>query len=236
MSTQKLQLPPLAEAFMLEVAQKHHPKAIVAKKSESKLMKAINLVVGKFNPEFSDRFITTIGATIYVPDDFLETNDDTQVVEVLAHETQHIIDYAASPAKFVLGYLFPQVLALLSLLALGAFFNTWMLLWLIALVFLAPIPSPGRYKAEINGYRVSILFARNRVVFDGYRLTRVGYSDAEMAQLHKWISNQMTSANYYFAWPFPKQIEKDLTDEGFMIEPRYQEIVKFLQGHNRLPI
>ena len=235
MSTQKLQLPPLAEAFIMEVAQKHHPKANVAKKSESKLMKAINFIIKRFNPEFMN-YITTIGYTIYVPDDFVQKNDDTQVVEILAHETQHIIDYVASPAKFTLGYLFPQVLALLSLLALGAFFNTWMLLWLIALVFLAPIPSPGRYKAEINGYRVSILFARHRVVFDGYRLTRVGYSDTEMAQLHKWISNEMTTANYYFAWPFPKQIEEDLTDEGFMIEPRYQEIIKFLQNHNRLPI
>lgn len=235
MSTQMIQLPPLAQAFMTEVAQKHHPKAQVVKKSESKLMKTINWVVKRFNPEFMD-YITTIGATIYVPDDFVERNDETQVVEILAHETQHIIDYVASPVLFTLSYLFPQVLALLSVLALGAIFNTWMLLWLIALVFLAPIPSPGRYKTELRGYRTSILFARHRTVFDGYRYARIGYSDQEMMQLHKWISDQMTTASYYFAWPFPKQIEKDLEDEGFMMEPRYQEITKFLQAHGRLPV
>jgi hypothetical protein len=230
-----LSLPPLAQAFMDEVAKQHHPQARVVDKSSSWLMKAIDLVVGRFNHEFMDSYITTIGSTIYVPSHFLTQNSDVQIVEILAHETQHIIDYAASPVLFTLGYLFPQVLALLSIFAVFAVLNPWMLLCLLFLVFLAPCPSYGRYKAELNGYRTSILLARNRPTTDNYRTVTFGFTDDEMVQLRTWISKQMTTANYYFAWPFPSWIERDLKDEGFMMEPRYQEIIKFLQRHNRLP-
>jgi hypothetical protein len=216
-----LQLPPLAQAYMDNVAKKHNPKAQVLRKSDSWLMRAAAFILKPFNPTFLNQYITTIGATIYVPDDFLTTFDETSVLDTVTHETQHIIDYTANPPLFVLSYLFPLPLALLSLLAFGAFWSPWMLLWLLALGFLAPIPSPGRYKAELHGYRTTVLFARK--VWK--------YNDDQMPQVYDWVADQMATGAYYWAWPFKDKVRADLKDESFMNEPRYQEITQFLTDH-----
>lgn len=216
-----LQLPALAEAFLNEVSRKHHPKAGVLRKSDSWLQRIIGFFVKPFNPKFMSLYVTTIGHTIYVPDDFINNSNELGMIDILAHETQHIIDYVANPIGFTISYLFPQCLALLSLFAFGAFFNLWMLLWLLALVFLAPIPSAFRYKAELKGYRTSILLAR----------MAQNYNDNDMQFLYAWIKSQMTSESYYFAWPFPNSIEDDLKDESFISEPRYVEIINFLEKH-----
>lgn len=223
MSTTSSKLPPLARAFFEEVTLKHAPDADVVRKEDSRLMKMIGWVLKPFNPRFMDTYITTIGRTIYVPDRFFQ-DDESQCLTVLAHETQHIIDYEKNRVLFSLGYLFPQCLAVLSLFALFGFLNPWMFLFLLALGFLAPIPAPFRYQSELNGYRVSILLGRvlNR------------YGQSEMDQIRDWIKNEMTTGSYYFAWPFPTKISQDLRDESFIMEPRYQEILEFLRRHQRI--
>lgn len=215
--------PVLWKAFFDSVTKRHAPEAKVVSKSASRLMRAIGFVLKPFNPEFMTAYITTVGQTIYVSDDFSE-QDEFQALSVIAHETQHIIDYQKNPFLFTVGYLFPQCLALFALLGVFGFFNPWMFLWLLALGFLAPIPAPWRYKAELNGYRVSILMGR--VIHH--------YSASEFAQIREWIKNQMTTGDYYFAWPFPSKIEQDLRDESFIMEPRYQEILGFLRAQGRI--
>lgn len=221
-----LPLPSLVQAFLTEVTQKHNSKAKVLRKSDSRLMRVIGFFMKPFNPTFMNSYITTIGAAIYVPDNFLEAYSETQILDVITHETQHIIDYTKNRPLFVLGYLFPQIFAPLSILALLGFANPWMFLWLLALLFLAPLPSPGRYVAELHGYRTSILFAKK--VY--------GYNDEQMSQVRQRVVEQLTGSNYYFAWPFSKKIIKDLKDESFMTEPRYQEIIDFLEKHGQLPV
>lgn len=223
-TTAPLTLPPLVQAFVTEVSQKHNQKVKVLRKSESWLMRAIGFILKPFNPTFMEQYITTIGATIYVSDNFLASGE-MEVLDVMAHETQHVIDFTKNRLLFVLGYLFPQCLALLALLSVFAFLNPWMLLCLLFLLFLAPIPAPFRYKFEVNGYRTTILFARK--VYN--------YTDEQMTQLYEWVSSQMTTGNYYFAFPFPGKITKDLKDESFMLEPRYVEIIDFLKRHGKIP-
>lgn len=223
MSTSLRQLPSLTNSFFEEVTKKHAPEAKIVRKADSWLMKTIGFFLKPFNPEFMSTYITTLGRTIYVPDGFYD-DDEMQTLSVLAHETQHIIDYQNSPVLFSLSYLFPQCLALLSLFALFGFLNPWMWLCLIALCFLAPIPAPWRYRAELNGYRVSILLSR--VLFH--------HTESERTQVHDWIKSQMTTGSYYFAWPFSSKIDQDLKNESFIMEPRYQEIIEFLRTHHRI--
>lgn len=223
MSTTNTQLPPLAHSFFEQVTLKHAPDAKILKKSESVLMKMIGLILKPFNPRFMSTYITTIGKTIYVPDRFLQ-DEETRCLGILAHETQHIIDHQKNPVWFSLSYLFPQCLAALSVFGLFGFLNPLMFLFLLALVFLAPLPAPFRYQWELNGYRVSILLGRV--------LHR--YSPSEMDQVREWIKKEMTSGSYYFAWPFPTKIDKDLKDESFILEPRFQELIEFLRSQKRI--
>lgn len=211
----------LSETFMQEVTRKHAPDAVIRNKSESWLNKAIAFVVKPFNPNFLDGYITTLGTTIWISDSFMPELDNLNGLEVITHETQHIIDYNANRFLFVLSYGFPQILALLSILALGAFWSPWMALWLLCLGFAAPFPSPGRYKAELAGYRTSVLFRRKV-----YKQT-----DEQIQDLYDQVEEQLSKKWYYFTWPFPAQIRADLQDESFMKEPRYQEITKFLVDH-----
>lgn len=222
-TTSYQQLPPLAKAFFEQVTKRHAPDAQIALKSKSWLMKLIGVVLKPFNPDFMSSYITTIGRTIYVPEDFFQ-EDPRQCLSVIAHETQHIIDYQKNPVLFTVGYLFPQCLSLISLLAfLGIFFKFLVFSYFfLALGFLAPIPAPYRYKSELNGYRVSVLVGR--FVYH--------YTEQEMEQIRTWIKSQMTTGNYYFAWPFSNKIDRDLKDESFISEPRYQEILEFLRVHH----
>jgi hypothetical protein len=222
MSTSTDQLPGLAQTFFEEVTKKHAPNASIVKKSSSRLMKTIGFVLKPFNPQFL-HYTTTIGTTIYIPDHLFH-EQEMLCLDVITHETQHIIDYVNNPALFIAGYLFPQCLALLSVLALFGFINPLMLLWLLALGFLAPIPAPWRYLFELRGYRVSNLLGK--LVHH--------YSDAQLLQLTEHFKKEMTTGSYYYTWPFPSRIEKDMKEESFVTEPRYQEIIEFLKLHNRL--
>lgn len=216
-------LPPLAGTFFKEVTQRHCPDARVMRKADSWFLKAVGFIMKPFNPTFMDQYITTIGKTIYVPDSF-STYNDLEALDVIAHETQHVLDYVGNRPKFIISYLFPQCVAVLSLFALLAFLNTWLLCWLFALLFLSPIPAPGRFALEVNGYRTTILFARKVYA----------YTDEQMAQVYQSMMEQLAGSSYYFTWPFPKNIRKVLQDERFMKEPRYQEITDFLAIHNQL--
>jgi hypothetical protein len=225
MSTVSLQPFPFTKSFFEQVTKKHHPEARIVRKSDSWLMKVIGFILKPFNPNFMKTYTTTIGGTIYVPDQFSE-NDDLRCLNLLAHETQHIIDYVENPVLFTLGYLFPQCLACLSILGFFGFITPWMFLWFLALCFLAPIPAPWRYKSELAGYRVSLLMGKK--VF--------GYNNSEMKQIRERIKQHMTTGNYYYAWPFPQRIDHDLDDDSFEEEPRYQEIVNFIQTNLRISL
>jgi hypothetical protein len=202
---------------MEEVMIPQVPNVKIEKKSDSKLMKTIAFFVRLFNPRFNE-FITTIGSTIYVPDNFFKHMDE-EILDILMHEFRHIKAHYKNKVGYNLGYLFPQLLALFSLLSLGAVIWLPMLWFLAFLVFLLPFPALWRYKYELDAYRVSILSGR---------LLR-GYSDREITQIKQWIKKQMITGNYYWAWPFPSKIDKDLEDESFILSAEYKDEVEFLK-------
>ena len=149
-------------------------------------------ILGKlafWNPHLNTRFITTLYPHIYVPggvDDWQHHNPAT-AIEILAHEYVHLKDRKKLGWLFNLLYLSPQIF---SLLALMAFFNPWFLLSLLCLL---PLPSPGRAWLEFRGYRMSMAvhyWTRNRCI------------DID------WIVSQFAGSNYYFMLPLRKLLTK----------------------------
>lgn len=164
----------------------------LVKKSDSRLMRFLGKLMF-FNKKFMTRFYTTLGSTIYVPDDFWDDND-AHTVSVFAHECKHIHDKSRLSFIYELIYTCPQILALLSLLALLAiWFSNWWLVALVSLVFAAPIPSPGRMYIERRGYLMSLACS--------YWLW--GNSNDYP---HEWVLKQFTSGNYYWMWPFTGEL------------------------------
>jgi len=221
-------VPVLPELVQRYVAQEQltNPKLKIVRKKDSKLMLAIGWLfrVTGISPQFNDGYYTTIGSTVHVPEQAY-TSDSTRLLEVIMHECLHAADDKKWPGIFPVTYLAPQIFAVLALLAaLAPVTSLWMLLWLCALVFLAPLPAYGRYRWELRAYRTSVLFARKVH----------GYSETDMAGLYTWASDQLSKKYYYFTWPFPKSIEKDFKDESFMTQPEYVRMTDFLKKENLL--
>jgi len=174
-----------------------------AVKETSFLMRAINILIGFFNPGFMVDYITTIGGTVYFPERMLK--EDGTVWSVLPHETQHGVQFnKMSVPVAALVYLFPQWLSLLSLLSLGAIWGgLWWLLWLTNLLWLAPWPAPGRKWMEMQGYALSLL-----VKYEQYRA--IGREDA--IGVPPYMVRQFTGSFYYFMWPFKARVEAELGD------------------------
>lgn len=187
------------------------PKYESINKEDSKLMRFIAKLMF-FNKKYMDSFITTIGQKIYWPSD--DRNFDT-----LAHEFVHIVDYLQKPIRFILGYAFPQILALPGILFLltlpiwlllmvFSVISPWWLLILVSLLFLLPIPAPFRKKSEIRGYGMSC-----RV-----RMWRYGFIDTYTFDHYV---RSFTSSTYYYMWPFEKKIRKELQQYTFKENPDF---------------
>lgn len=201
---------PIIQKYISEVA----PKGVEIKiKEESWIMRLCTKLVKPFNPLFQF-YITTLGKIIFAPKSFLQNQDPIKILEVVVHECRHASDFVRHPFLFVLGYTFPQILFFPALL-LGLI-NPWLML--VSLVFLAPLPAPFRYHYELVAYRTSILFAKK--VFRA--------SEKDMEKVYLWITKQLSEKWYYFTFPFPNKIMKDLKDDSFMSEPEYKKIEQFL--------
>ncbi len=124
-------------------------------KDESYLMRILGLILF-FNRSFMTGYITTIGRTVYFPTRAMVEGDMPEW-PTLAHEGVHVADYVRAPVRFVLGYLFPQWLAVGALAAIGARWSPWFLFALLALVALAPWGAPGRARLERRGYQMTLL-------------------------------------------------------------------------------
>jgi hypothetical protein len=176
--------------------QVHYPKLRIDYKDESLLMKILGKILF-FNKDFSTHYITTIGSTVYFPSRKWIEDNPTDAMLVLSHECVHIADSIRLTAPlFTLMYMAPQILVLLMIAAFF-FIGWWALLFLL---FLAPLPSPGRMYLEKRGYRMT-LFALDR------RFRELGLSDdARDALLKQNAANidkkYFAGPAYYFMWPF----------------------------------
>lgn len=135
---------------------------------------------------------TALYPCVYRPDVLFENKHD---YKKLQHEWVHLKDaetlFGKLPKKtkrlnlilFSLAYLFPQCLAIFSLLA---FVNLW---WLLCLLFLLPIPAPFRAMAELRAYRRNV----------------------ELGRPPEDIVPAFCRFGYYFMLPFKKKVLKELT-------------------------
>jgi hypothetical protein len=140
------------------------------------------------------------------------------MVELLAHELRHAIDNRKiGGALYVLGYLSPQIFAVLSLLSLLAI---WFGLgWLGCLAFLLcilPIPSPGRMIIERRGYAMSNAC--------DYWL----WGDISSPAQIDWSTKQFTGSGYYFMWPFKKSLQTWFVDDLRRVKENRLDAVEVL--------
>lgn len=136
--------------------------------------------------------------TFLYPRVFLSANtqwdiDAAQIARTLEHEWVHAKDaqtfFGALPKRlrfisiplFYIVYAMPQLLAALALLAP---FTTWW--WLLALLFLAPVPAPIRAVAELRAYRRSL----------------------ELGGSIKYARAAFLSRGYWWMLPFPGLVER----------------------------
>ncbi len=210
--------PEIVQAYFDEIVKPYAPKVKIELKKNSNLMKTIGWIFKtlKFNPLFMERYFTTIGQTIYIPET-AKTMDDNHLLQIVIHECLHMFDEnRLSKPLYVFLYMSPQILALF---ALFAFFSNW---FLLCLLFLLPIPSPGRFWLELRAYRVSVLYTKHMQ----------GNKDDILNLTHGWIVEQLSKKFYYFCWPFKSHIIACLKDESFLAKPEYVKMKEFLTKHN----
>tara|TARA_Y100000296_G_C5137776_1_gene239193 strand:- start:438 stop:1103 length:666 start_codon:yes stop_codon:yes gene_type:complete len=162
----------------------------IKSKDESNLMKLLSFLLF-FNKSFMKDYVTTFYPKVYVPgawkkQKFGKDRLDVKMT-VLAHEYVHLSDRKKMGWLFNILYLSPQIFALL---AVGAF---WDLRFLTALLFLLPLPSPGRAWLEYRGYCMSIAAH--------YWLTGSKYNI-------DYVVKQFTTGAYYWMFPFKSFLKK----------------------------
>lgn len=218
------------QLYLKEVGVKYAEEITIRPKNESKLLRALRPILELFNKHFWSEYITTIGTTIWYPDGWFERGDIKSRLQTVAHEVIHVKQAKKFTGPlFQFLYLFPQSLAvfsLLSFLAIGLGLNwLWCLLFLLCL---APIPAPFRYMFELEAYRVLLVFYKY-----------AWHTSPGIVQMGKdRIIKNLAKSDYYFTWPFPKMIQKDLDKQDKIkkeqYSEQYSEIIAFLERNNLL--
>ena len=175
----------------------------IVRKDKSLLMRILSIVLF-FNKGFMTSYFTTMYPKIYVPSWFgkMEYRHRLKAeVEILAHEYVHLYDRKRLGWLFNLFYLSPQIF---SLLAIGAIWNSW---FLLALVFLLPLPSPGRAWLEFRGYRMTLAVKHWMHLSKKLENKENSYTFLENCDI-TWIVKQFTGSSYYFMFPCRSALEK----------------------------
>ena len=192
--------------------EEEFPEYELLDKKNSTLMKWLSKLLF-FNKDFMSRYITVVGAKVYVPQVPWNTNKPLSACSVLAHEWVHMKDGKKFGPLFKFLYLCPQILAPLALLG---FFNSAFFWFALCLL---PIPAPFRAWFEFRAYVVSIA---------------VRWWLAKQPTNGEWLTRQFTSSAYYWMFPaktflrkkFEKEFERIQQDD---LKDYEQEIKKALK-------
>lgn len=159
-----------------------------------------------FNREYMTEYTSTFGTKVYFPSTDFVAQDRMRAFRILSHEYVHILDATKSVWKknrritFSLLYLFPQFLALFSLGAiLSIWFGKWFLIFLLFLIFAAPLPSFTRTIIEMRGYWMNLA------------ITLWRHSELRKESREN-IVKMFTSFAYYRMWPYKGSVEKMIDD------------------------
>ena len=154
-------------------------------------------ILGKllfFNKAYMKRVTTTLRYNVWFPDESFVKDSKWLAFKILAHEYVHLLDRQTHPVIFEKLYAIPQSLFVFSLLALMAiWFSNWWLVSLVALIFLAPIPSRTRAELEMRAYAMGIAINMWR------------HGDV-LPSTKEWMVETFKSWTYYRMCPYPDRI------------------------------
>lgn len=158
-------------------------------KSESWTSKLLGVLAWPFNRKYMTNYTTTRYPKVYFPSRVYVTSSYRRAWKILAHEWVHLSDRKHHGPLFNVFYLAPQIFAILALPALLAvWFSNWWMVFALALVFIAPLPAPGRRHFEMRAYTMSM----------AVNYWRYGYI---RPLTRKNIVDQFTGPAYYYMWP-----------------------------------
>jgi hypothetical protein len=177
---------------LVAAAQKYFPSLQVKYKNQSTFMKFLGTILF-FNKGFMTDYVTTIGSTIYIPDETYMKLHSVSGSVVFMHELVHIYDSGRiSHPLFTFLYLLPQIMAIFLLPLL--FFVKWWIVLPMILLCLAPIPAYFRMVFEKRAY-ISSIYTLNAL---GKRLN----FNPQLTNQTSFFVAQFKDSYYYFMWPF----------------------------------
>jgi hypothetical protein len=187
---------------LLKHIQDRVPNFKIIQKKDSLLMKLLSFFLF-FNQSFMTGYITTIYPNIYVPSWWGRRHKKWNSIELetLAHEYIHLYDRRRFGWLFNVLYLSPQIFALL---AFGAIWNLW---WLLCLLFLLPLPSPGRTWLEFRAHKVGLL-VRYWILCDYKNKTEEKYWNFINSDGVNWTVRQFSSSVHCYMFPFEGFLRK----------------------------
>ncbi len=174
-----------------EKSKEFFPNVSIKYKNESLFMKILGFILF-FNRSFMEKYVTTIGNTIYFPNkEYIDSHPENSIITYL-HELIHIYD-SSNINKFLFSilYLMPQLLFILFLIL--SFIFTWKLL-LVGLLFLLPLPAFFRMYYEKRAYTISM--------YVSYKLHLKYGIEPNLHKEADFISDQFKGSSYMFMWPF----------------------------------
>jgi uncharacterized membrane protein len=182
---------------------KQHYNFEIRYKDKSFFMKFLSFILF-FNKTFMTNYATTIGSIIYYPsEEYIKNNEDSSI-SILAHEIVHVKQKNTYGSLFFsILYLFPQVLAVFSLLSI--FLSWWYLLFLL---FLLPLPAPFRKDFEKSAYTMSLFIMWLKL--NNINATQE-YIDDFFDNFVLLKESKFKTADYWFMWPFGVSFKNDIT-------------------------
>ena len=182
----------------VQFVRAHFPDFEVRYKNESWSSKVLAVLVWIFNRRYLTDFTTTRYPRVYFPSRQYIADAPRRAFKILMHEFVHLWDRRTRGLRHLLGYGFPQIMAVAFLLIMAGALVAGALLdafgpyrWVVAgpmlavaLVCLAPLPAPFRTRAEMRGYSMSMAlnFWRYGSIVSGTR---------------KWIADYFVGWEYY---------------------------------------
>ena len=167
-------------------AQTYFPSLQIQYKDQSTLMKVLGKLMF-FNPDFMTSYVTTIGNTVYIPNEDYAKQKPESFADVFIHECTHMYDEKRFGLWYSLAYIFPQILAPFMLFLL--FVLSWKIVLPLVLLMLVPWPAPWRAFFEKRAYFVQM--------YAGYKLWGVDPVANGRVYL-QWFKN----GDYYWMWIF----------------------------------
>ena len=201
---------------LTEYIKNQIPGFEILSKKKSLLIKIVSKLFF-FNKKFLTGYVTTLYPKVYVPELPWREKDNVAAMATLAHEYVHLKDRKKMWLFFNFLYLFPQNLALFSVLG---FFNPW---WYMCVLFLLPIPSPTRAWLEFRGYRMTL------AIWSHF----LGKNWDHGKFINSIVERNFAGSAYYWMFPFKRYLIKKFYNHHSRRRsfPEVREVLNILENN-----